>query len=141
MISHTHTLLQFSNTRQASLNMGKGSEETFLKNKQTKNPTNGHQTCEKIFNVISYQEMQIKTTGKCKSNPQDQVALIRITITKRQTIRSVDENVEKSESSYTADGIKRVQLLWERAEQFFKRFNIKLPYKPALYFWAYVQEK
>lgn len=84
MISHTHTLLQFSNTRQASLNMGKGSEETFLKNKQTKNPTNGHQTCEKIFNVISYQEMQIKTTGKCKSNPQDQVALIRITITKRQ---------------------------------------------------------
>lgn len=85
--------------------------------------------------------MQIKTTGKCKSNPQDQVALIRITITKRQTIRSVDENVEKSESSYTAGGIKRVQLLWERAEQFFKRFNIKLPYKPALYFWAYMQEK
>lgn len=56
-------------------------------------------------------------------------------------MRSVDENVEKSESSYIAGGIKRVQLLWERAEQFFKRFNIKLPYKPALYFWAYMQEK
>ena len=61
MISHTHTLLQFSNTRQASLNMGKGSEETFLKNKQ--------KTPQMAIKHVKRYSMSL-VIKKCKSKPQ-----------------------------------------------------------------------
>ncbi len=71
--------------------MGKAPEQRFLKRRYM----DGQQAYEKMLNIISYQETQIKTTMRYDLTP------IRMAIIKRQEI-SVGEDAEIREPSYAA---------------------------------------
>lgn len=56
------------------------------------------EACEKIFNIISIREAQVKTAMR-----YDYIKRVKL---KRLTIPNVDENMEKPGLSYTAGGHK-----------------------------------
>lgn len=69
---------------------------------------------------LTIRKMQIKVTVK-----------YRLRLSRMSRIRKTDKGVARLEPSYTADGMKMVQPLWETVWWFFKRLIISLPYDPA----------
>ena len=82
-------------------------------------------THEKILNSLVIREMQIKTTMRYHFIPT------RMPKIKRQTITSVDKNVEKVEPSYPVDGNVKCLAALESNLKALKQLNVELTYNLA----------
>ena len=115
--------------------MGKDQKYTFLQRRHT----NGQESHENMFNVISQREMQIKTATR-----------YHFTSTRMAIIKKTDANkcwqVWRKIGSllHCCWECKTVQPLWKTVWEFLNKVTIELPYYPAIplprMYFCYVRE-